>query len=86
MGLCGVLLCIGVTGLVEPDVQAARSDNAGAKQCKPISKSQAMARLRARGEGKILSLQLQRRGDRMVYRGKVLQDNGRVKTVVINAC
>ena len=55
-------------------------------ECNTISKSRAIAMAQKRVKGKVLSATLSKRGGQQTYKVKLLMENGRVKTVSINAC
>ncbi|PCI70713.1 MAG: hypothetical protein COB38_06855 [Gammaproteobacteria bacterium] len=55
-------------------------------QCKVISKSQAIYNAKRRIKGKIVSANLVKKGNRSVYKVRVLIDKKRVKTIIIPAC
>ena len=57
-----------------------------AQDCKPIAKSRAISVAQKTIKGKVLSASLSKRGGRQMYKVKVLLDNGRVKTISVDAC
>ena len=55
-------------------------------QCKVISKNQAIANAKRRSKGKVVAANLSKKGDRSVYKVRLLINNKRVKTITIPAC
>ncbi|NVJ62539.1 MAG: PepSY domain-containing protein [Gammaproteobacteria bacterium] len=56
------------------------------RSCEPVSKASAISAAQSAIKGKALSASLSRKSNPPVYRVKVLLDNGRVKTILVNAC
>lgn len=54
-------------------------------QAASISSSQAAEAVRARFGGRVLNVDRREREGRMVYRVKILQDDGRLRTVLVDA-
>ncbi len=55
-------------------------------QCKLISRGDAISRAKGKLPGKVVGVQLSDRGDRSVYRVRILTSKKRVKTISIQAC
>ena len=55
-------------------------------QCKLISRASAINQAKRRTNGKVVGVQLDQKGNRSIYRVRVLVDKKRVKTVSIQAC
>ncbi|WMS87966.1 PepSY domain-containing protein [Pleionea litopenaei] len=54
--------------------------------CENISKAQAVSIAQSAIKGKALSASRSKRGDTVVYRVKVLLENGRVRTILVDGC
>ncbi|NVJ51001.1 MAG: PepSY domain-containing protein [Gammaproteobacteria bacterium] len=61
------------------------AERQGAK-CEVISKAQAVSVAQAAIKGKALSASKSKRGENVVYRVKVLLENGRVRTIMVDGC
>jgi len=55
-------------------------------QCRLISRADAISRAKKRYKGKVVGVQFNDKGERSVYRVRMLFENKRVKTVSIKAC
>ncbi len=66
-----------------PVFAAKENDN---DSCKTISKAKAISSAQRAIEGKALSASLIKSRGPAVYRVKVLLDNGRVKTILVDGC
>lgn len=55
-------------------------------ECKLISRAEAINQARRKVDGKVVGVQLSERGNRSVYRVRMLVDKNRVKNISINAC
>ena len=55
-------------------------------ECRLISRGDAISRAKRRADGKVVGVQLSKKGARSVYRVRMLIDNKRVKTISIQAC
>ncbi|MDQ7049470.1 MAG: hypothetical protein Q9M92_07980 [Enterobacterales bacterium] len=55
-------------------------------QCQLISRADAIRQAHSQVKGKVVGVQLSKRGNRSVYRVRMLTDNKRVKTISIPAC
>ena len=56
------------------------------QSCQLISRNDAVNRAKAKAKGKILSVKLQRRGAKSVYKVRVLVGEKRIKNITIKAC
>lgn len=54
--------------------------------CRPVGKSTAMRAASSRAGGKVLSAYLNSRSNPPVYKVKVINESGRVRYVMVNAC
>jgi len=54
-------------------------------QAASVSSSQAAEAVRARFGGRVLNVDQRERNGQVVYRVKILQDNGRLRTVLVDA-
>ena len=87
-------LAIFVTALCFLPIQALAKDTKDKTQTKPpqkyecklISRADAISQARRRINGKVVGVQLSDRGNRSVYRVRMLVDKKRVKTLSIRAC
>gem|GEM_PF-1189727 len=57
----------------------------GLTQAASISSSQAAEAVQSRFGGRVLNVDRRERDGRAIYRVKVLQDNGRIRTVLVDA-
>lgn len=55
-------------------------------QCQLISRSEAIRQAKSRMEGKVVGIQLSEKGERSVYRVRMLINEKRIKTLSIQAC
>ena len=80
------LLFSGFFLLVSLNASAFQDDAVNKYQCKVISKNQAIINAKRRMKGKIVAVNLVKKGSRSVYKVRMLINKKRVKTITIPAC
>ena len=55
-------------------------------ECQLISRSDAINQAKTRAAGKVVGVQLSEKGERSVYRVRILIDKKRIKTISVPAC
>jgi len=55
-------------------------------ECQLISRSDAIRQAKNRADGKVVGVQLSEKGERSVYRVRILVGKKRIKTISIPAC
>lgn len=82
-----LVVCLSLLTLfsIYSEHSTAANSQAGA-QCQLISRADAIRQAHSRVRGKVVGVQLSKRGNSSVYRVRMLTDNKRVKTISIPAC
>ncbi len=87
MKLSKIIILVGLLSLpISFSLYSQMAEAAGAQTCQLISRADAIRQAQSRVRGKVVGVQLSKRGNRSVYRVRLLTDSKRVKTISIPAC
>ena len=91
--ILAILFALGLSNVVYAQVSV-KKDSVELKadkktkkyQCSLISRAEAINQAKRKTKGKVVGVQLSERGNRSIYKVRMLVEQKRVKTISINAC